>query len=338
MVVTIKDVAQRAGVSLITVSRVINGSSYVHRDTRARVEAAIEELQYVPNRLASNLRSRQSDTIALLLPDITNSFWTSIARGVEDEAWAHGYGMFLCNTDDDPVKEGRYVDILLRRQVEGILIVPTPASVPHLQRLQRRGIKFVVLHRKIEGVEADVVRGDSRAGVRALTEQLLGAGLRRIAYVGGSGKLAFGHERLAGYRETLRAAGVKIDPALIKVGSYSQQTGYQLVEALVQLDPRPEAIVVANSRLAMGALRALSEAGLRVPQDIAVASFHDISLLDDYAPRMTTATQPAYDIGRLGARRLFERRSTDRSSPEEIVLPNRITVRGLARVEPSKSV
>lgn len=331
--VTIKDVAKKAGVSPITVSRVVNGNGYVHRDTRARVEAAIADLEYVPNRLAGNLRSRQSDTIALLLPDITNSFWTSIARGVEDEAWARGYGMFLCNTDDDPVKEGRYMDILLRRRVEGILIVPTPASVPYLQRLRQRGIKFVVLHRKIEGVTADVVRGDSRAGVRALTEQLLAAGWRRIAYVGGATTLTFGRDRLAGYKETLRAAGVKIDPALIKVGTYTQQSGYELVADLVRRDPRPEAIVVANSRLAMGALRALSDAGLRIPRDISVAAFHDISLLDGYAPRMTTAVQPAYDIGRLGARRLLERTNVPRTTTEEIVLPNRITVRGLQSQE-----
>ncbi|MGH2533040.1 MAG: LacI family DNA-binding transcriptional regulator [Thermomicrobiales bacterium] len=330
---TIKDVARKAGVSLITVSRVINGNGYVHRDTRARVEAAIEELQYVPNRLASNLRSRQSDTIALLLPDITNSFWTSIARGVEDEAWDRGYGMFLCNTDDDPAKEARYIDILLRRQVEGILIVPTPASVPHLQRLWQRGIKFVVLHRKVDGVKADIVRGDSRAGVRALTKQLLDAGWRRIAYVGGSTNLAFGRERLAGYQETLRAASVKIDPALIRVGNYSQQTGYDLVTELMHAGPRPEALVIANSRLAMGALRALADAGLRIPRDIAVASFHDISLLDDYSPCMITAIQPAYDIGRLGARRLLERGTRDQATVEEIVLSNRIMICGIEREE-----
>lgn len=327
MAVTIKDVAKKAGVSLITVSRAINGSGYVHPETQARVQAAIEELQYVPNQMASNLRSRQSDTLALLLPTITNSFWTTIARGVEDEAWAHGYGVFLCNTDDDPVKEARYIDILLRRQVEGLVIVPTPTSAPLLQRLRQRRMKFVVLHRKVEGVEADVVRSDSYGGVLALTKHLLDAGYRRIAYVGGQLTLSLGRDRLAGYKDALRSAGVAIDPALIKVGSYSQQDGYQLVTELLRGDPRPEALCIGNSRLAIGALRALSEARVRVPEDLAVTAFSDIVALDEYAPLMTTAVQPAYEMGRLGVRRLLERRTDNQTPLEDLILPNRITVR-----------
>lgn len=324
--VTLKDVAARAGVSAITVSRVVNGSSSVRPATRARVESAIEKLQYVPNQNASNLRSRQSDTVALLLPSITNSFWTTIARGVEDEAWAGGYGMFLCNTDDDPEKEERYVELLLRRQVEGILIVPTLGSEPLLERLRRRGMRFVLLHRQLEGVAADTVRGDSRGGALALTERLLAAGYRRIAYVGGPPTLALARERLAGYREALIAAGREPDPALVRLGEgYGQQIGQRLIAELLATRPRPEAIVLANSRLAIGGLHAIGQAGLRVPEDIAVAAFYDISALDDYSPLMVTAVQPAYDIGQLSARRLLDARARD-GAPVEIVLPNRISV------------
>ncbi len=326
MPVTIRDVAEKAGVSLITVSRVINETSYVHRDTRARVQAAIDELQYVPNRMASNLRSRRTDTLALILPDITNSFWTTIARGVEDEAWARGYGVFLCNTDDDPAKEALYIDILLGRQVAGIAIVPTPESAPLLRRLQRRQVPFVVLHRKLEGVEAEVVRGDSRGGARALIMHLLDAGWRRIAYIGGPFTLLLGRERLGGYEEALTSAGVAVDPALVKVGGYSQQSGNQLAHELLQLEPRPEALFIANSRLALGAFYALTEVGLRVPEDIAVAAFSDIAALDDYSPLMTIAKQPAYEIGQVGVRRLLERVGGKLLPTEDIVLPNRITI------------
>lgn len=324
MTITMRDVARKAGVSLITVSRVINGSVKVGSETRSRVEAAIEELQYVPNQMASNLRSKQSDTIALLLPDITNSFWTSMARGVEDEAWARGYGMFLCNTDDKPDKEARYIDILLRRRVEGVLIVPTIEAAPQLERMQRRRMKLVVLHRDAGGIDADTICGDSQGGTRALTEHLLDAGWRRIGYVGGPLTMTLERDRLAGYSETIRSAGLATDPALIKLGSYSQRTGYRLTMELTQAVPRPEAIVIGNSRLALGALRALADAGLQVPEDIAVAAFHDINELDDYAPRLITAVQPSYDIGRLGVCRLLDARLPDDTEPVKIVLPNRI--------------
>lgn len=327
MASTIKDVAKRAGVSPITVSRVVNGMGYVHPATRAKVQAAIDELQYIPNRTASNLRSRQTDTLALVLPDITNSFWTTIARGVEDEAWAGGYGVFLCNTDDDPAKEERYLDILLRRRVEGVTIIPTPGSVALLRRLRQRGMQLVVLHRQMAELDVDSVRGDSRGGAFALTAHLLDAGRRRVAYVGGPLVFSSGRERLAGYQAALRAAGLEPDPALVAVGEYSQRTGHRLVAELLRAGEPPEALFIGNSRLALGALRALADAGLRVPRDMAVAAFYDIAALDDYAPLMTTAVQPAYDIGRLGARLLLARIAGKSAPGEEHLLPNRITVR-----------
>lgn len=328
MVVTIKEVAARANVSIITVSRVINGSANVGEATRAKVEAAIDALQYVPNQMASNLRSRQSDTIALLLPDITTSFWTTIARGVEDEAWRRGFGMFLCNTDDSPDKEARYIDILLRRRVEGILIVPTLQAVPQLERLQQRSIKFVVLHRHLAGIVADVVRTDSEGGTRALTTRLAESGLTRIAYVGGPLNKAFGRDRLAGFEAGMRGFGLPVDPLLIKLGSYSQQTGYALASELAGIFPRPEGLVIGNSRLAVGALKALADNGVRVPEDIAVAAFHDMNALDDYAPNMITAVQPSYEIGRIGVRRLLEERTEELRAPQEIILQNTIKVLG----------
>lgn len=329
MVVTIKDVAARANVSIITVSRVINDSANVGDATRARVEAAIDALQYVPNQMASNLRSRQSDTIALLLPDITTSFWTTIARGVEDEAWSRGFGMFLCNTDDDPGKEARYIDILLRRRVEGIVIVPTLHAVSQLERLQQRSIRFVVLHRNLAGIAADVVRTDSEGGTHALTLKLIETGLTRIAYVGGPLDKAFGRDRLAGFEAGMRAGGVPVDPALVKLGPYSQQTGYALARELAAVTPRPEGLVIGNSRLAVGALKALSDSGVRVPEDIAIAAFHDMNALDDYAPKMITAVQPSYDIGRIGVRRLLEYRTEEQEAPREIILQNTIKVLGV---------
>ena len=324
MAATIKDVAKRAGVSVITVSRVINGAEYVRAETQARVQAAIDDLHYVPNQLASSLRSRQNDTLALVVPDIATTFWTAMARGAEDEAWASGYSLFLCNTDDEPLKEERYIENLLRRRVAGLAVVATIDSTILLQRLDMHHLPFVMLHRKIAGIEADVVRSDSRAGAFALTTRLLERGWQRIAYVGGPLASSLGQDRLAGYRDALIGAGITPDPALIKLGVHKQQSGYDLVTELVQMRPLPEAICIGNSRLALGALHALTEAGMRVPQDLTIAAFFEISsLIDDsrlVATPLIVATQPAYQIGRLGIRRLLERIAGQHGAAEDILL------------------
>ena len=324
MPATMRDVARKAGVSLITVSRVINEAGNVHADTQAKVVAAIEELQYVPNQMASNLRSRQTNTLALLLPTITNAFWTTIARGAEDEAESCGYNLFLCNTDDDPAKEARYLEALLRHRVGGIIVVPTAESGPALRRLQHHEMMFVQVHRSVEGVESDIVRSDGRTGAFALTSHLLDAGWQRIAYVGAPLITFTGRDRFSGYHDAMAQAGIAINPALVKHGPGGSESGYSLVKQLLEVDPRPEAVFIANSRLAIGALRALRAAGLRLPDDIAVASFHDIPALDDYSPFMTTLIQPAYEIGRRGVRRLLDRMAGKYAGTEEIILPNHI--------------
>ncbi|HEY8599944.1 MAG TPA: LacI family DNA-binding transcriptional regulator [Thermomicrobiales bacterium] len=324
MAATIKDVAKRAGVSVITVSRVINGAEYVRAETQARVQAAINELHYVPNQLASSLRSRQNDTLALVVPDIATTFWTAMARGAEDEAWESGYSLFLCNTDDEPAKEERYIENLLRRRVAGLAVVATIGSTELLRRLETHHLPFVMMHRKIAGIEADVIRSDSRKGAFALTKRLLDAGWRRIAYVGGPLASSLGQDRLAGYRDALQSAGITPDPALIKLGEHTQQSGYTMMAELVRTRPLPEAICIGNSRLALGALHALTAAGTRVPEDLTVATFFELSsLIDDsrlVGTPLIVATQPAYQIGRLGIRRLLERIAGQHGAAEDILL------------------
>ncbi|MHB8645905.1 MAG: LacI family DNA-binding transcriptional regulator [Thermomicrobiales bacterium] len=324
MAATMKDVARKAGVSLITVSRVINEVGNVHADTQAKVRAVIADLHYIPNQIASNLRSRQTNTLALLLPTITNAFWTTLARGAEDEAESCRYSLFLCNTDDDSEKEARYLEALLRHRVGGLIIVPTAESGPALRRLQHHEMLFVQIHRSVEGIQSDVVRSDGRDGAFTLTSQLLDAGWRQIAYIGGPLTTFTGRDRFSGYQDAMTRAGVPVNPKLVQFGPVGQQTGATLVKSLLDVTPRPEAIFISNSRLAVGALRALTAAGLRLPQDIAVASFYDIPALDDYAPLMTTVIQPAYEMGRLGVRRLLGRIAGMHDLVEEIVLPNRI--------------
>lgn len=320
MATTMRDVAERAGVSLVTVSRVINGHESVRPETRARVQAAIAELQYVPDQLASSLRSRQSGTLGLLLPTIDNAFWTTIARGVEDEGAENGYSVIFCNTDDDAAKEARYLEVLLSRRAEGIVVVPTAESTEPLRRVQQRLMPVMQVHRRLDDLEADCIRADNRSGAAALTEQLLALGCRRIAFLGVTTIISPARDCLGGYTATLERAGIPLDPALIKLGRARPETGYALTVELLR-EERPEAICIGNGRIAVGALHALREAGLRVPDDIRVATFHNIAALDVYSPDLITAVQPAYDLGRLGVRRLLERIAGEQGPPADILLP-----------------
>lgn len=325
MAVTMKDVAEHAGVSLPTVSRVINDSGHVNAATRARVLAAVEALQYVPNHMAVSLRSQRTKTFALLVPDIASSFWTTVLRGVEDEAMARGYHVFLGNTDEDPEKEARYIGSLVRRRVDGVLIAPTRQSAPLLRRLQQRGVHVVIVHRPLAGVEIDTVRSDPYASAVLLTQHLLGAGRDRVAFIGGE----IEQRRLAGFRDTLAAAGHAPDPALVRIGPLSQQVGERLVEQLLGLERPPDAVLIGNNRLARGALHALARVNRREPGRIAIAAFYDPAALNEYAPPMVAAIQPAYEIGRYGARRLFDRLAGTPVDGREIILANRIVlVRG----------
>jgi LacI family transcriptional regulator len=275
--------------------------------------------------VASNLRSQQSDLLALLLPDITNSFWTSIARGVEDEAWTRGYGVFICNTDNNLAKEERYIERILRRRVEGVLIVPTPDPASELQlvRLRRQGVKFVVVHRRLENQNADVVRSDGGKAAWRMSEELVRRGCRRIAFVGISPADPTTQDRLAGFRSALRVAQVPIDEDLVRFGAaHTEIGGYGVVKELLKTVPPPDGILIANSRLALGGLRAIADRGLVIPRDVSVAAFHDINLMDPWASRLIRAVQPSYRMGQLATRRLLEIEATEDAGDhyQEIVL------------------
>jgi DNA-binding LacI/PurR family transcriptional regulator len=321
--VTVKDVALRAGVSMITVSRVVNGSNLVGQSTRLKVEEAIRELNYIPNSVASNLRSRQSDIIGLVVPDITSTFWTSIARGVEDEAWTRGYSVFICNTDEDSVKERAYVDKLLQRRVDGVLIVPSRVNSGYelLRKLQALNINYVVVHRSIAEVPSHTIRTDGYAATRKLAEILIGRGGQRIAYVGVPLEDPVSAERLTGFREVMAERQVPVDERLILTDRARRGEGtYSLVTGMLREGDPPDAILLSNSSIAVHALHAIQDARLKIPDDIDVATFHDITALDFYAPHLIRAVQPSYLMGRLAMRKLFTSRENPGDRPEEIVL------------------
>ena len=325
---TIGDVAKRAGVSMMTVSRVINNSGYISQETRQRVEQAIAELGYVPNALARSLCFKQTKTLALVLTDITNPFFTTVARGVEDTASEQGFSVMFCNTDESQADEAEYLNVIVQKQVDGVLLVPAASAPDSARFLRERNVPFVVLDRRIRGDEVDTVRGDSEQGAFDLTQHLLSLGHRRIGMLSGPSVVTTAADRVAGYRRALLEAGAPPDDSLILEGPYTLDSGYMLAEQILTHDLRPTALVAANNFIAIGALRALRAAGLRVPKDMSLVAFDDLPAPIVIDPFFTVVSQPAYEMGQRATALLLERLAGNGPAAlQDIVLPTQLIVR-----------
>lgn len=333
---TIEDVAKRAGVSAMTVSRVLNKSGYIHEKTREKVEQAIADLGYVPNALARSLRFKTTHTLAIVLTDITNSFFTTIARGVEDFASARDFTVMFCNTDESPDKEVKYLSALAQKQVDGILLVPAVSQPDSIQFVQARGIPLVVLDRRITGIEVDAVRTDSILGSYQLTRHLLELGHRRIAFLSGSPDVSTSVDRVAGYRQAMGEAGVKEADQLVIYGSYTADSGFAVAQQALEMDPRPTALIGGNNFIAVGALRAIRAAMLRVPEDLSVVAFDDLPINSVIEPFLTVVSQPAYEIGTRATERLFDLMAgKNGDGTQDIVLPAELLLRRSSAPPPS---
>ncbi|GAB4423006.1 MAG: substrate-binding domain-containing protein [Chloroflexi bacterium OHK40] len=325
---TIKDVARQAGVSTMTVSRVINNSGYISPATRERVERAIAELDYLPNALARSLRFKQTRTLALVLSDITNPFFTTVARGVEDAARAQGFSVLLCNTDETDAVEREYLSILLQKQVDGVLLVPAREDSTAAALLQSRGVPTVILDRRLRGAKVDSVRGDSEQGAYEVVRHLIGLGHRRIAVLIGPLSVSTAADRVAGYRRALREAGIPVDEALIVEDSFSAEGGYRATLRVLRDEPRPTAIFAGSNFIAFGAFRALREARLRVPEAISLVAFDDLPEGWLMAPFLTAVNQPAYEIGQRATALLLDRLAgRGAPTPQEVILPTELIIR-----------
>jgi LacI family transcriptional regulator len=326
---TIHDVARLAGVAPITVSRVINNSGYLSQETRERVESAISDLGYVPNTLARSLRSKRTNTLALVLTDITNPFWTTVARGVEDTASDAGFTVFFCNTDESISEEQKYLKALLQKQVDGILLVPAQNTPDSVELIQKQNTPTVILDRQIAGVQADCVRADSRNGSYELTRLLISQGHTRIALLGGPEGVSTANDRREGYRQALSEAGLlKENNPFEFSGKYTYESGYDLTEQVLSCSPSPTALVATNNFIANGAIRALRDHGITVPDYMSVVGFDDIPAAINTIPFLTVVSQPAYEMGKEATRLLLSRLNGEAPDVyKDLVLPVELIVR-----------
>ena len=324
---TIRDVAKQAGVAPITASRVLSRTGSFSEKARVRVETAASELGYVPNRIAQGLRSKRTNTIGLVLTDITNPFWTTVARGVEDVTSASGYNVIVCNTDESDIKQKQYIDILLQTQVDGFLLVPANNTIKDITRIQNLNIPLVVLDRSVP-IDVDVVRANSKEGAYLLTKHLLELGHRRIAVLSGPRNISIMVDRIAGYTKAINEFGLSTDESLIFDNNLTLGAGSKMAEQALALNPRPTAIFATNNFIAIGAIRAIQKAGLSIPQDIALVGFDDLPEHMVIEPFLTVASQPAYDMGKQAMERLLTRLASNEDIPfNENVLPTQLIVR-----------
>lgn len=332
MAATIRDVAQRAGVGVATVSRVLNGTGYVKAETRERVLEAAAALGYVPSQLARGLVRHLSDTVGLVIPDITNPFFPLITRGVEDAASEAGYTVFLCNTDNDPALEAHDVQKLRERRVDGIIFVGTTERRESVDRLLADGIPVVVMDRQLGHADVDTVLVDNRWGALAACRHLIELGHRRIAHAAGHQSTRTGQDRHEGYREALEEAGIAYDPAAVVWGDFTYESGFRVGQVLLGRYPRPTAIFAGNDLIALGVIRAAEEAGIAVPDDLSVVGFDDIQMSAVVRPGLTTVRQPAREMGRLAMAMLLERISGKAAGPgRRHVSQPELIVRGTTR-------
>ncbi|TCP44781.1 LacI family transcriptional regulator [Tamaricihabitans halophyticus] len=325
---TINDVATMAGVSTATVSRALNGVASVDPELCARVVSAAKELGYQPNGPARNLRRQETAVLGLIISDVANPFFTAIARGVEDVAQAVGYSVVLCNTDEDAAKERRYLDVAIQERVAGVIMSPTD-SASNADVLREHGIPVVAVDRPLAG--SDRVLVDTRMAAEQATKHLLDQGYRRIGCVAGPSGVQTADDRLAGYADALVAAGVEHEPRLVRHAEYRGAGAHGATLALRQQPDPPDALLIANSSLAIGALEACHELGLRPGKDIGLVAFDDVPWAKLLDPPLTVVAQPAYDIGAVATQLLLARIGDNSKPPSTTTLNATLIERASSR-------
>jgi LacI family transcriptional regulator len=328
---TIPDVARRAGVSTATAARALGGYGAVSESAREAVLAAAEELGYRRNELARAMITGRTNTIGLVIADIENPFFARAVRGASDAARAAGYEVVLTNTDEDADVERSSVRVLLSKRVDGIIAAPTSSDAGHLVAAQRAGCPVVLLDRRIEGFAVDTVLVDNVAAAGDAVGRLVDAGHRRIAMVTGGTtsdersrnplSVSTGNDRVDGFLEGLATAGITAPQTYLRTGAHSPELACTLMTQLLGLPDRPTAVFASDSRVALGVLKAIREAGLAVPDEISMIGFDDADWTSVVNPPISVVEQPTYALGRRAAELLLARLSGDEASPDVHMLP-----------------
>jgi LacI family transcriptional regulator len=327
---TLKQVAEKAGVSLGMAGRVLGNYGSFSDTTKRKVTEAARTLDYTPNTIARSLRTQLTKTIGVLISDITTFFWTTLVRGIQDKAGKSGYSVILCNSDDESENEQLYLSTLFERNVDGLIVSPTPHNHSYLKRLARSRIPIVLVDRRVKGLRVPTIMTDNRTGAYEAVKHLIDLGHERVAIITGIPGVETSEERFEGYRQALQDGGIPIRKTLIKEGYFQKDRAFAATQELMRMKRPPSAIFVCNEPMVSGCILALKERDLCIPRDIAIIGFDDPVWTSYMDPPLTAVSQPSYTMGILAFEYLLAQISEsekDRKYLEDVILKPTLIIR-----------
>lgn len=328
---TIREVADKAGVSPTTVSHVVNKTRFVSEDVRGRVLDAMHALNYRPNALARSLRRGETHSLGLILPDSANPFFAEVGHVIESVAFERGYSVILCNTENNLEKENLYTEVLENNQVDGLIFVASGGNHEAISQIVDNGLPLVAVDRDMGTLEVDTVTTDHYHGGLTATRHLVELGHTVIGCITGPSNLSPSAARVTGFRAALEQAGLDCPDSRIVRGDFHPSSGYAAAMHLLKANPRPTAIFACNDMMSIGVIRAAAELGLRVPADLSIVGFDNIELASYTTPPLTTVHQPKLEIGRLAVEQVLERMQIPALAPRHTVLAPSLVVRASTR-------
>lgn len=327
--ITMKDIAKRANVSVNTVSRALSNKQDISEETKNNIYKIAEELRYTYNSLAKDLRLNSTKTIGVLVYDNANPFFARIIKGIQDVLKNKGYQMFLCNTEENYELEVKAIKVLLEKRVDGLLIVPVEKGIDDFQELIKKNVPFVLLNRRIEGIDTDYVITNDILGGYLATNCLAKHKDRKICFLCGPLNISVARDRLEGYKRALHENGIKFKGRYVKYYNLNPEDGYKNMKQILQVEATPLSVFCASDYVAVGALKAIHEKGLKIPQDIALVGYDNIELIACLDVPITSIDPARYSLGKEGAKiliDLIENEDSERGA-RQIVLKPKLVIR-----------
>ena len=323
-----KDIARKANVSVVTVSRALNDKPDISKKTKERILLIAQELNYTPNGLAKSLVTRDTRTIGVIIPNARDPFYALIIDGISHETRVRGYGIFLCNSQEDPDQELELIRLLRGKRVNGMLIYPVQEDNRYIQELSNCPVPFVFLNRHTDQLQCDYVINDNFHGSFVAVDHLIKKGYKKITYICAKPNASSGRERIAGCREAIRQNGLTEDSLNVLTCNETIESCYTLVKQLISRKNEIDALYLWDDHLAIGARRALFEAHIKIPDDIAIVGYDDIEISEYLYPPLTTVRQPTFQIGEMAARILIDKFESDSENAyKQIVLKPELIIR-----------
>ena len=329
MKLTIKDIANLSGVSKSTVSRVINKKKYVSKNSKERVLNIIKELGYIPDGIARSLKTKETYTIGLIIPDINNPFYSETAKIIEENLRKLGYSLIICNTENRHDLQNKYIDILKQKKVDGIIFGSVKINDSDINNLLAEGFPYITYHRKIESINSNYVVSDDIAGIKTAVKYLADLGHKNIAYISGPSEFSTGINRLKGFIEARNIFNLNNSNNLIKEGGYSEYQSWQVTKEIINLTPRPSAIIAANDLMAISALDCILYHGLSVPKDISLIGYDNINLASHSRIQLTTISVDKKNMAKITANSLINEIINKKSNSKtvQITLKTKLIIR-----------